>query len=647
MQPTRYARLGVVTLFAMLAMSVAPRHSWAQAEPTGRLTPVSQTASGVQVMFTAVGLPAGASVDSKDVRVTVGGSPAAVDVRPVAHSGTIDRQVMLVVDSSGSMAGAGIAAARRAALAFLMAVPSDVRVGLLAFSDRPHVLVYPSTSRSQLSAAIRRLSAGGETSMYDAVALALRVLGSRGDRMLVLLSDGADTKSRDSEQSVTARLSRSGVRMDAVALHTAASVQAALARLTSVAHGVMTPAAGAPQLAAALSSVARTFSSQLLLNITMPAQDLGRHVELDASVATSVGILHASMALLVGEPVAVPPARSAPSDGSSTSHPRRVPWLLLGLVFVAIAGLAYSTLLALNDRRSPAARTRRLLERSTIASADPDAPRTTDAAAKGLIKRLVSLADRIAESPERKAKLEMQLARANVSLTPSEWLVVRLLVMVGTAAVSALLFRSVLVGALLGVVALVGCRIWLQLKIKRRLKAFEEKLPGSLQLVASSLRAGFSLAQALDGVVHEGVQPISEEMHRALAEVRLGMPLEEALEGVGERMRSIDFRWVVMAIRIQREVGGNLAEVLLNTTTVMRERARLRRQVKALSAEGRLSAYVLLGMPVLVSLFLVMFRRAYIRPLYTQPLGIGMLVFSIVLLVVGAFWMRNVVTVEA
>ena len=140
---------------------------------------------------------------------------------------------------------------------------------------------------------------------------------------------------------------------------------------------------------------------------------------------------------------------------------------------------------------------------------------------------------------------------------------------------------------------------WLYLGFKRsrRLKAFNAQLAGCLQLMAGSLQAGLSLAQALDTVVREGTEPLAGEFRRALVETRLGVPIEDALESIGERMESADFEWTVMAIRIQREVGGNLAELLLNVAATLRERDYLRRQVKSLSAEGRFSAYILLALP--------------------------------------------------
>ena len=116
--------------------------------------------------------------------------------------------------------------------------------------------------------------------------------------------------------------------------------------------------------------------------------------------------------------------------------------------------------------------------------------------------------------------------------------------------------------------------------------------------------------------------------------------------GVATRMDSADFRWVVMALRIQRDVGGNLAEVLSTVSTTMRERARLNRQIEVLSAEGRLSGWILCGLPLAFIVYLLLVQPEYLEPLYTTRLGVAMLVLSGVLLVVGALWMRRVVKVE-
>ena len=139
---------------------------------------------------------------------------------------------------------------------------------------------------------------------------------------------------------------------------------------------------------------------------------------------------------------------------------------------------------------------------------------------------------------------------------------------------------------------------------------------------------------------------MSVEFNRALVESRLGMPVEDALEGIGRRMSSQDFSWVVMAVRIQRDVGGNLAELLTTVAGTLRERERLRRQVKVLSAEGRLSGWILGGLPVVFFLYLAIANPSYLHPLWSTPLGIAMLLLAMILLAVGAFWLTRVIKVE-
>ena len=183
-------------------------------------------------------------------------------------------------------------------------------------------------------------------------------------------------------------------------------------------------------------------------------------------------------------------------------------------------------------------------------------------------------------------RLSKRLAGAGSSLKPAEWLLLHAAIAVGAAFVG-----LVLKGGMLMVLAFVGGVIlpwwWLKRKHAKRLAAFNAQLAETLTLMAGGLSAGLSLPQAVDTVVREGHQPMAGELGRALIEQRLGIPIEETLENVAERMESEDFSWVVMAIRIQREVGGNLAELLNTVSDTIRDREYLRRQVQVLSCGGQ------------------------------------------------------------
>ena len=251
------------------------------------------------------------------------------------------------------------------------------------------------------------------------------------------------------------------------------------------------------------------------------------------------------------------------------------------------------------------------------------------------------------QSTNSEKGLAERLDLAGSERKPAEWVLLGIggsaLLAVALTLATGNVVIGILAGALLGWLSM---HVILSIRIGRRRAAFGEQLPDVLQLIAGSLQSGFSLPQAVDAVVREGSQPAASEFSRALVEARLGADLEDALNRVAERMDSTDLRWTVMAIRIQREVGGNLAEVLRTTVGTMRERAYLRRQVSSLSAEGRLSAYVLIALPLLIGGWFFYSDPSYMRPLYTTLIGLVMLVGSVVLILVGAFWMRRLIKIE-
>jgi tight adherence protein B len=258
-------------------------------------------------------------------------------------------------------------------------------------------------------------------------------------------------------------------------------------------------------------------------------------------------------------------------------------------------------------------------------------------AAANVLKRNASLEQKIAH----------RLEAGGSNWRPAEWLLFHTAIFVGVSIVGLLIGGGNLIIGLL-FMALGGLGPWLYLgfRRKRRKKKFEAALPDTLQLMSGSLAAGLSLAQSVDTIVREGTEPIAGEFRKVLVETRLGLSLETALQGIADRFQSKDFDWVVMAINIQRQVGGNLAELLNTVAATMREREYVRRQVAALAAEGKLSAMVLGGLPPAFLLYLVLANHAYVMVLFTRPLGILMLVGGATILSVGIFWMSRIVKVE-
>jgi tight adherence protein B len=191
-----------------------------------------------------------------------------------------------------------------------------------------------------------------------------------------------------------------------------------------------------------------------------------------------------------------------------------------------------------------------------------------------------------------------------------------------------------------------AAKVFLGILSARRRSKFDSQLGDTLQMLAGGLRAGHSLLRSIDAVSQEAEAPTSEEFARLINESRLGRDLQESMVDAARRLRSEDFDWISQAIEIHREVGGDLAEVLDHVGETIRERTQIKGQVKALSAEGRLSAYILVALPVGMFIYMSAVNAAYISTLYTNVLGWFMLATAGVLLAIGTFWLSRVVQIK-
>lgn len=263
-----------------------------------------------------------------------------------------------------------------------------------------------------------------------------------------------------------------------------------------------------------------------------------------------------------------------------------------------------------------------------------------------LLRRFVSGAEDIARDRGFINQIETALDQANMPLRPGE----AIAGIIGLAAIAGLLAmvvqQSPIWGAVVAAVVL-GVSVVLVQGIASRHKAkFENQLPDTLNLLSTSLRSGYSLLQAVEAVAAEAPEPTAREFGRAMNETRLGRSPVVALKQVADRMESIDFDWAVLAISIQREVGGNLAEVLQTAADTMLQRNRLRREMKALTAEGRVSAIVLGSLPFFLFMFLFLTRREYLQPMLDSTYGLIALGGAFVMLLVGVFWLSKIVKVD-
>jgi tight adherence protein B len=242
-------------------------------------------------------------------------------------------------------------------------------------------------------------------------------------------------------------------------------------------------------------------------------------------------------------------------------------------------------------------------------------------------------------------KVEQLLEQAKLPLRPAEFLVYFPLATIVVAIFSFLLFGPTL-AIVITAAMLASPYIVLKRLSGTRLKKFQEQLPDALNLLAGSMRAGFSFMQGLEAVADEASEPIRGELQRAFTEARLGRPIEEALDEAALRMESRDLSWAVMAIRIQREVGGNLAELLDTVAETMTHRERLRREIKSLTAEGRMSAIVLSIFPPAFALMLFVLQPGYMNLLFQETIGIVCTIGGAILSVIGWFWLSRIVKIE-
>jgi tight adherence protein B len=237
------------------------------------------------------------------------------------------------------------------------------------------------------------------------------------------------------------------------------------------------------------------------------------------------------------------------------------------------------------------------------------------------------------------------LEQANVPMTPGE----AILAMFGLAAVGGVflaIFNSALFGLIAFGVLLILFVFLINYAGNRERKRFEKQLPDTLTLLSTSLRAGYSLLQAIEAVAQEAPDPTAREFSRAVAETRLGRSVPDALNGIVSRTQSKDFEWATMAIEIQREVGGNLAEVLQTVGDTMRARNRLKGEIRALTAEGRISAFVLGSLPFAMASFLWFSNRDYLQPLLDETFGRIAIAAGLLLMGAGIWWLKKIVDIE-
>jgi tight adherence protein B len=322
-----------------------------------------------------------------------------------------------------------------------------------------------------------------------------------------------------------------------------------------------------------------------------------------------------------------------------------LPLVIAILIAAAVLALVLALMLMSGDQRSG-------LEKRLTGFGIPE-DIETDPAPRGeqqfaetrVMQEMVGLTGRIADRVGLLNRVEDKLEQADVPLRPPEAIFFSVAGFF-VVAVGAFLLLALPAALIVTGLAAVTPFLVLEMRRKRRLRKFERQLPDVLNLLAGSMRAGFSFNQGLEAVADEASEPARRELQRVFTESRLGRPIEDALEESADRMKSVDLLWAVMAIRVQREVGGNLAELLDTVARTMTERERLKSEILSLTAEGRMSAWVLGVFPPVFAGILYIVQPDYMGLLVDDALGIMAVGVSAVMAGIGFVWLRKIMTIE-
>lgn len=639
----RLAGAVLATLLASLAVLAGLGPAHAQENPAIGIRGVDATdSSEVQVTFTYAG-------DRDDLSdLVVRESDRIVDTAAaVPLSDQQSLGIVLVIDASGSMEeGALIERVIEAARTFVANKSLVDQIAIVTFNGEIRLVQDFTTDKALLDAAISSIALGPDTALYDGIVRAASLFeDSTLQPNLIVFSDGADTVSASSAERAQASVENVGGALFAIGVENDGfKVLEGMASATGGTSAVASDPAG---VGALFDRVQATLSKQYV--VTYASQASSGTVPITLSVGDQQARAEYVAGSSQGGAAALRP--EVVDEPSGPAILRSSTGLLIGLVLVLVSVIAIVMSLGdsffgrentLNTALQPYAEG--FVAGTEVETESGD--RTQQLAQTPLLQRAVAATGQFAERQGYLTKIEGQLERANLPLRPAEAIFFYFAGVVVLGLLLVALTQNAF-GALIGtVVSAIVPPATLSFLANRRRKQFDSLLPDTLQLLASTLRAGYSLMQGVEAVSQEVSEPVGRELRRVVTEARLGRPLEESLDGVAQRMDSGDFAWAVMAIRIQREVGGNLAELLVTVAETMTERERLRRDVNALTAEGKISAIVLTILPVGLGVFIWSVNPGYLDPLFDQTFGRILLGGSLLLMLFGFWWMKKTIEID-
>jgi tight adherence protein B len=583
--------------------------------------------------------------DPSALKATVDGTP--VDTK-VTTGTAVPLDVVVVLDNSAPLGNATVQLAKQALAPLMPGAGVVNRLGLVTTGGGASVEVGSTTSAETVQTALDGVDPVGQSATWDGLVLAGNLLKDEpndAQKAVVMFDAGPNGLSAATPSRAETALRQAGAQLDAVVIQRGADVDA-INGLVAALGGMTVEAPDEEALDTSFQKVADQLGGRFRMTYPAPPGN-ARVADLTVtagSASTTVEYMPGSVR--AGSANLAPPADEGGGILNSLTDNSFILWGIVLLGVVAIVLFVWTLLTMLLPDDDDLVRRLKHYEDPYGEKSDEDDIVDTSHTTVPIIKRAVDFTGDMAERRGVLEKLEGDLERANLPLRGAEAMFFVLVGAVLLGVLALALTRNPIMALVAVALGIVLPKALLNFRVRRRQKAFEAQLPDMLTLMAGTLRAGYSIGQGFEAVSHEIDDPMGRELRRVVTENRLGRPLEEALDAVAERMQSDDFGWAVMAIRIQREVGGNLAELLLTVANTMTQRERLRRDVATLTAEGRVSALVLGVLPPGLGLVMYVMNPEYISKLFEPGLGYILIGMALVAMFIGFAWMKKIITIE-
>ncbi len=571
-------------------------------------------------------LPTQRVLDVSELSLTENGQPvSSLRVQPIT-SAAASAATILAIDASKSMHGDAIRQAMIAARSFAKHRTRGSRLGVVLFSRKPRVVLEPTSDEKRIADALRaipQLTQG--TRLRDAAVEGIRLLDQSGATAgsVVVLSDGADVGSVTSAPALGALAKDKRIRVFTVGLRSPSYDGSSLREVATVANGRYAEARRAQDLPPIFAALADQFAAEHIVRYKS-GEALGTTVAVEAHVDGVEGsaITSYDTPALRGAAAKARPTEETLSDLAIVLIALGAGILLAVVMYLALRPRRWTVQERVADYASDDA-TFLVPESPTPVPSEPSRRKES-----ALMKRLEDRLD-IAGMSIKPAPLVMSTAIATIMMI---WL------LAGPA------HRPVL--AVFAAFFPVGVIMFVRAKIKKRRRTFDDQLPDTLQLLASALRAGHSFSGALASAVDNAAEPSRSELKRAVHDEALGVPVDEALQAVSDRMQSTELDYVGIVARLQRESGGNTAEVLDRVVVTIRERQGLRRMVRTLTAQGRFGGGVVSALPIAMLGILSVLQGNYLETLFQTSSGVLMLAASGLLMLFGWLAIMKIVDIE-